>query len=478
LAHAHPLEAPGRPTTVRRRMLAGLLALLTVSAIAVTLAVSAARDVTAALGQVTRLADETSRICHVAGQLREFYMHQAHLALGMHAPEHLALARQARTELGRALDALEGSQVVTAADLGAVRAILGRLDSAFENRFLPALLADRQAEAQHAHHEAAAVVQEAVNLLGKLEATSAHSIVEARQQAANQTQRATWLSAGVLATACALAVAIAFWMARSITTPLARLGSAARDLPRAPEGTRVPATGPAEVATLGTTLNSMLAELELQRRARTEAETLAALGRIAAGIAHEINNPLGAILGHARLIERRADGAAEDAAVIAREALACQHIVQDLLDYARPGLAVAQTLDLGELVEATVERIERSEVRLEVAPDLPAVVGDARRLAQLVRNLVENACAFATHVDVHVFSAENQVVVQIDDNGPGVAAEAVERVFEPFFSTRTGGLGLGLAIARSVAIAHGAQLSVAPGPGGHFTLRMPVRKEA
>ncbi|MCA9557654.1 MAG: HAMP domain-containing histidine kinase, partial [Myxococcales bacterium] len=198
--------------------------------------------------------------------------------------------------------------------------------------------------------------------------------------------------------------------------------------------------------------------------------TLAALGRVAGGIAHEINNPLGVILGHARLIERGGGAATEDAAAIARETRACKGIVEALLDYARPGLLKRAPVDLAALAWEVVDR--HAGATLEAGGEV-VVPGDARRLGQVLDNLVRNGLAFGAAVTVEVAAADGGARLVVRDDGPGVAAEDVERVFEPFFSTRADGTGLGLAIAHSVVLAHGGAIAARPGPGGHFTLFLP-----
>ena len=465
------------PTPIGKRLLRGFLALFGVSAVAVVLALMAARDVNRAVRDVSRLAEEGRRIARVGGLVREYYIHQAHLALGMNRDEHLTQARRARASLEEVVSALAeiNSPAHHHMTIEELRRRLGHLDASFESSFLPALEAGQHQRAVEIHHGAAYAVSQLVAALDADQTALVERITQAQMDADRQARMASIQAIGALIVAIALGVGVALWLNRGITVPVARLRAAANSLAAAAEGTRVPETGPSEVMALAATLNEMLEDLERQRRARFEAETLAALGRVAAGIAHEINNPLAVILGHARLIERQGGVPAQDAEIIAREAGICQSIVQSLLDYARPGTPTRRPVNLGELAALATERAGGAEVTID--DDLAVTIGDRRRLEQLVYNLVANARAFGDQVSVMVATDTPGVRLTVDDDGPGLVAEDVDRVFEPFYSTRADGTGLGLAIARSIAVAHGGTLTARPGPGGHFELWLPLEEQ-
>ena len=478
--------SPVGRTTLGRRLYVGLLSLFALSAVATTLALSATRAVDAELARVERLAEVSRRLERVGALFREFYMHQAHLALGMGEAEHLALTREARQALGEALAALDHSPTDTpdtedsvarlaATTLPALRVNLAALDQLLEADFLPALRAGETARAAHVHHHAAGTVQEATVRIEADQTAFGQSIAEARARAAAATQASTSRAGLVLGGGLLLSLLVAAWMVRTIKGPVERLRVAAQALPDRPPGARVPEDGPAEVAALGRALNAALGELDRQRHARAEAETMATLGRVASGVAHEINNPLAVILGHARLLERAvtADDSGS-ARAIADEARHCQHIVQDLLDYARPGLATRLAVDLTELVHAAADRLVRTTVAVR-APKEPVLVSvDPRRFESVLRNLLANAEAFAPSLQVDLLREADWACLRLTDDGPGVPADALERIFEPFYTTRPDGTGLGLAIARAVVHAHGGTLFASPGPGGRFELRLPI----
>jgi len=462
--------------SIRRRLLIGFLMLFALAGLAVAIAVDAARESNDALRRVARLTEDGRRLARVGALVREFSMHQSHLTLGMDRGEHLGHSRHARDLLAEAVAQLgeTDATVDRRVALDTLMARLATLDCAFEQEFLPALDAGRRDDARRLHDTAVNEVTTLVAGLERDQAAVAEAIGAAEARADAGARAATLRSAAALGAAFLVAVLVAAWVGRTVSGPVDRLTAAAADLADAAPGTRVPEAGPPEVAGLGRTLNRVLGDLEAQRRARVEAETLAALGRVAGGVAHEINNPLGVILGHARLIERQGGEAATDAGAIAREARQCQAIVQQLLDYARPGVLKSDPVDPAEAAALAAERVD--DVELSCAPALPTVRADRQRLDQVLYNLLSNAAQFGGAISLDVAPADGGVRFTVRDDGPGVAAADVERIFEPFFTTRAEGTGLGLAIARSVAQAHRGTLRAVPAEaagGGCFELWLP-----
>ncbi len=463
--------------SIRRRLVIGFVVLFALSGLAVAIAVDAARASNDALRRVARLTEDGRRLARVGALVREFSMHQSHLTLGMDRGEHLGHSHHARHLLSEAVSQLGETDptVERRVALDTLRARLTTLESQFDRAFLPALDAGRQAEARRLHDAAVGEVTALVAGLEADQAAVAEAIADAEARADERAQAATLRSAAALGAALLMATLVAGWVSRTVSDPVARLTAAAADLAEAPPGTRVPEAGPPEVAGLGRTLNRVLGDLEAQRRARVEAETLAALGRVAGGVAHEINNPLGVILGHARLIERLGGAAADDAQAIAREARQCQAIVQQLLDYARPGVLQSDPIDPAEAAALAAERIDG--VTLRCADGLPTVRADRQRLDQVLYNLLGNAAQFGAAIRLDVEPVDGGVRFTVRDDGPGVPAADVERIFEPFFTTRPEGTGLGLAIARSVAQAHRGTLRAAPAEvagGGQVELWLPA----
>ena len=198
--------------------------------------------------------------------------------------------------------------------------------------------------------------------------------------------------------------------------------------------------------------------------------------RFAADAAHELRTPLGAIAGVAQAAR---DGGPNDAAfgAIARRALEAGTLVSDLLTLARKSEREAllrEPVDLAAIVAqaASEKRETHPRIRIECECHEAIVEGDAPRLLQLVRNLLDNATRYAkSRVNVRLANAGPDVLLEIDDDGPGVDAEIRERLFERFAKgTESAGSGLGLAICRWIADAHGGNISFAG--GSRFTVRL------
>ncbi|RKG74792.1 histidine kinase [Corallococcus sp. CA049B] len=212
-------------------------------------------------------------------------------------------------------------------------------------------------------------------------------------------------------------------------------------------------------------------------------EKLAGIGRLAAGVAHEINNPLGVILGYVRLLQRRAEGTlAEDLRVVEEEAVRCQDIVEGLLDLARPGRGPREPVALRDACEEVVLRLREATRLGTVTVDVQGegtAWAQAPRLRQVLLNLVKNAAEAAGEggrVEVRIaVDADKSARVAVSDSGPGVTPEARARLFEPFFTTKPSGTGLGLAVSQAIAEAHGGRIDVDTGAlgGARFTLSLP-----
>jgi len=232
----------------------------------------------------------------------------------------------------------------------------------------------------------------------------------------------------------------------------------------------------------------ILAQARRRQRELDRAEHLAHVGTLAAGLAHEIRNPLAIIAGHAELFTLSAasdvEEAARRAAEIVDETERLQRLLEDFLSFARPVALRRERLEPAALWARLVEeqRILHPELQLtlEAPADLPDLEADPDRLRQLGLNLLANAAAAAGpggRVQVELRGAGERFVARVHDSGPGVPASVEKQLFQPFVSGRKGGTGLGLAICAAVARAHGGSLRLsANGPGGaEFTLELPLR---
>jgi signal transduction histidine kinase len=236
-------------------------------------------------------------------------------------------------------------------------------------------------------------------------------------------------------------------------------------------------------------LQESLVRLELTEQDLRRQETLAALGEMSAGLAHEIRNPLGIISSSAQLLENRTDrGAAADAdliGIIIDETRRLNRLISDFLTFGRPPEPVLTRLDLGDEVKRAVEHVQglAQQRGLTVRSELPArevyAKADASMLQQVLLNLLLNALDASPPgetVTVQLTVAEDGgVEIAVIDKGCGIAAEQLSKVFAPFFTTKVQGTGLGLANAARLVESFGGRLHVqsALGQGTTFTVVIP-----
>lgn len=232
----------------------------------------------------------------------------------------------------------------------------------------------------------------------------------------------------------------------------------------------------------------------VDERARSEAELrrsmrLAAAGEMAAALAHELNQPLTAVANYAQagraLAEREAGGELlrETLGKLAAEAGRAADVVRRLRDFFRTGATRLEPVDLAELSERVLARLRDSHpghaLELRGAAGAP-ILADATQLEVVLRNLVANAieasrAAARPAVAIELRCREDGAAIEVRDNGPGVPAAQAERIFEPFETSRSAGMGMGLAISRAIVEAHGGRLWAVPGTGGCFVLTLPAR---
>jgi two-component system, NtrC family, sensor histidine kinase PilS len=228
-----------------------------------------------------------------------------------------------------------------------------------------------------------------------------------------------------------------------------------------------------------------LTELRRMEAAVQRAEQLAAVGRLAAGVAHEIRNPLAAISGSVELLSQTAQSGADKElmTIVLREIERLNLLITELLEFARPRALDTHRLDmaatLAELVRVFEhdKRLGAARVQLE-APSPVWVDADPAQLRQVVWNLVRNAAeaAAGAPIDIRVHSDGKRALLTVRDRGPGLTDVERARLFEPFFSTKEGGTGLGLATVHRIVEAHRATIEVAtPADGGAaFTVGFPL----
>jgi len=246
-----------------------------------------------------------------------------------------------------------------------------------------------------------------------------------------------------------------------------------------------------ELGDLARAFNEMIHHIADTQRQLAQADKLASVGRLAAGIAHEINNPLTGVLSYASLLRKRLEGnteVCEDLDVIVRETVRCRGIIRGLLDFARPAAPARKPMDLDEVVRRAVSvvvtqlSLHHVDLHLDLASDLPAVLADANQIQQVVVNLLLNAADAIGTEGGNIRATTRRgpsasIELLIEDSGCGIPPEDLPRIFEPFFTTKGNhGTGLGLAVSWGIVEAHGGSLEAQsqPGQGSQFTLRLPT----
>jgi len=231
-------------------------------------------------------------------------------------------------------------------------------------------------------------------------------------------------------------------------------------------------------------------EMLLQQRL-LQADRLSQLGALVSGVAHELNNPLAAIaaFGEALALEPHQADLQESAEVIRSEAMRAGRIVQTLLDFARQRPRMQTAVDLGEIAERVLalqrSAFKKARIRATVSipNEVPAVAGDPQELQQVMLNAVVNARQSIEgterpgRISIAARASDHHVLVTVDDTGPGVPPEILDRVFEPFFSTKAEhGTGLGLAISFGLVRGMGGRMWIqnVEGGGARLSFELPV----
>lgn len=251
---------------------------------------------------------------------------------------------------------------------------------------------------------------------------------------------------------------------------------------------RIELAGNDEFAELAWSFNQMAASLAREQAALVRSQKLASIGQVAAGVAHELNNPLSVILGYTKLLRAESGPHADDLAIIDDEARQCQRIVAELLDLARPHRLDVQPVDLTMLAREAVDRLEDAgalrDRKIAVVAHHPVVVpADPGRLRQVIANVVVNAAeatAPTGQITIDARVEADTAILTLTDDGPGIPPEVLAQIFDPFVTTKPHGTGLGLAIAQAIVDAHGGRISIASSSetGTCVSLQLPISPQA
>jgi len=240
-------------------------------------------------------------------------------------------------------------------------------------------------------------------------------------------------------------------------------------------------------------VKEQMAELKRTQAQLVQSTKLAAIGELAANIAHEINNPLTTVLGFASFLTERippSDPMREELGLIQEEASRARDIVRDLLQFSRQRDFSLESADVNTVLEQVVSMVRRQgalnaiTVQERYAPNLPTVELDVSRIKQVFLNIINNAVYVMPNggsLTIRTEAANGGVRIAFEDTGPGIAPEHRDRIFDPFFTTKpeVSGTGLGLSVSLGIVQSHGGTIEVDTevGRGSTFTVALPLRLE-
>lgn len=294
---------------------------------------------------------------------------------------------------------------------------------------------------------------------------------------------------------CAGSVALVFFAAKILTDPINHMMDVIRKVKRGHLDERMEISTNDELGELAGAFNRMTAIIKNNKEMEAnlaQQGKMASLGILSSGVAHEINNPLGVILGYASYLEGKLDENDPNYKYvheIKRESKRCRKIVQDLLSYARMPKPTMEETDINGLLEQIVDfaanhtDMHHVTVVKEFRPDLPLVMTDGDQMRQVAINLILNAGAAMQSGGRLVVKTDldkdGHVCMVFADNGSGIPQENLESIFEPFFTTKPRGTGLGLAITRQIVEQHHGRIQIESevGRGTTVTVLLPINQE-
>ncbi len=306
---------------------------------------------------------------------------------------------------------------------------------------------------------------------------------------------------GITFVGIVIAFAISCILGNSITKPIRLLVSASNKFAKGDLDHRVEYRNKDEIGELGTAFNYMLDSIkerderlkEYTKQEIMKSERLAMVGQLAAGVAHEINNPLGSILIYSHLLLEdleKEDPRKGNLEKIVNQATRCKEIVKGLLDFSRQTEPEMKPSNINTVVTEVLSLVEKQamfhniKVIKKLSPDLPTILLDKNQIQQVLMNIILNAAEAMDgqgKLTVGTSSDEEYARIKFTDTGCGISEENMKKLFQPFFTTKeTGhGTGLGLSISYGIIRKHNGKISVSSeiGKGSTFTIILPIREK-
>ncbi|MDI6733381.1 MAG: cache domain-containing protein [Planctomycetota bacterium] len=322
-----------------------------------------------------------------------------------------------------------------------------------------------------------------------------------------------WLLVTITVIGIIIAFIVAYFLVKSITSPLGRLVNTAHQLAKGDFNQAVGVNSEDEIGKLSKAFNFMISSIKerdekLKQHTQevvVRSERLAMIGQLAAGVAHEINNPLAGLRTYVKLLNKEITdlGLPESnfpkyLSLMERETIRCSEVVRNLLNFARQTDSRPQLVDINHILNEALSFIEHQIIMLDLKVEknystLPQTIADFSQLQQVFMNIVLNACESMSSKGTLSLSTrhlpaplslergeaeDNQIEVKISDTGSGIAQEILPHIFEPFFTTKKKGTGLGLSVAYGIITQHKGTIEVdsVVGSGTAFIVKIPVQK--
>lgn len=485
VAVPRPTPPPHR-LSLRLLYLVGVLVGLVVVCGAV--AVGAALASRRAIATAHRMELASRQAAMLSVVVREQYIHEAHSIIlrdRSHVAHHDDWVHVIDRELAELSPQVDASRNET---IAAIRSASTELRRVFAEEILPAIDREDREGIRQAHGKANALVDRMTEHADTLANYFDDRAVAAEKEADRLLRLAILLSAtlGLGAAVTALVAGRSLW--RAFVAPLAEIDAVARRVAKGDRRARIGSLSAVELSGVAEAFDGMLDALARAEGELVASERLAAIGRVAAGVAHEINNPIAVIRGYVKTMwQEAADPALRDElTILDEEAAACQRIAEDLLVYAHSPVTAPALVRADELLRDVAERCEEpTSMRYEGGPrrvfvdaEEAMIHVDPLRIRQVVVNLVNNAreaTQGSAPVEIRGRRDRDGYTVEVLDRGTGLSDEVREHVFEPFFTTRRDGTGLGLAVCHGLVAAHGGTIRAEPRDGGgtRFVVDLP-----
>lgn len=420
----------------------------------------------------------------LAVAIREQYVHAAHTIVVADLSHVEHYADWVRDVHSRAEELRSQVPVADHWRLERIERTSEEMDAVFREAIVPAVLGHDGARlrAAHARLEEGATLSaaDADAVAREAEAMMASEHVE--------TTHVTYLAAAIamigILSLITLAITSTRKLRQAVIGPLSVLSDTARRVGAGDFSARVSVQAEGELGLVAQAFDRMAEELLQRERRLVTTERMAAIGQLAAGVAHEINNPIAVIRGYLRTMIPEADGQElrKELQILDEEASACQRIAEDLLAYARSPELEKTPLDVAVLLTDTAERFETSGESkghpITVQADPLDLELDPVRMRQVLQNLLRNATQaspLGSSVELRGELTPHRYLIRVLDRGGGIPKELGPRIFEPFLSGRRNGTGLGLAVCDGIIRAHGGTIDASerPGGGAEFLVSLP-----